>query len=53
MVYGDFKELNRRTANDIVLCDKAFNFAKNPKYNGHQRGLASMISKSFFKKKLQ
>ena len=49
MVYGDFKELNRRTANDIVLCDKVFNIAKNPKYNGHQRGLASMIFKAFKK----
>ena len=26
-----------------MLRNKAFNIAKNPKYNGYQRGLASMI----------
>ena len=30
MVYGDFKDLKRRTASDKVLRDKAFNIAKNP-----------------------
>ena len=29
---GDFKDLNRRAAVDKVLRDKAFNIAKNPKY---------------------
>ena len=43
MVYGDFKDLKRRTAADNVLRDKAFNIAKNPKYDGYQRGLASMV----------
>ena len=43
MAYGDFKDVNRRTAADKVLCDKAFNFAKNPKYDGYQQGLASVI----------
>ena len=42
MTYGDFKDLNRRTAADKVLRDKAFNIAKNPKYDGYQRGLTSM-----------
>ena len=32
MAYGDFKNLNRRTAAKKVLRDKAFNIAKNPKY---------------------
>ena len=32
---GDFKDLNRRTAVDKVLRDKAFNIAKNPKYEGY------------------
>ena len=41
--YGDFKDLERRTASDKVLRDKAFNVAKNPKYDGCQRGLASMV----------
>ena len=35
MDYGDFKDLNRRTAADKVLCDKAFNIAKNPKNDGY------------------
>ena len=48
--YGDFKDLARRTASDKVLRDKAFNIAKNPKYDGYQNGLASMIY-SFFDKK--
>ena len=39
MAYGDFKELKRRTASDKFLRDKAFNIAKNPKYDGYQRGL--------------
>ena len=33
--------LPRSTASDRVLCDNAFNFAKNPRYNGYQPGLAS------------
>ena len=31
IVYGDFKDLNRRTAADKVLRDKAFNITKDPK----------------------
>ena len=50
MAYGDFKDIARRTASDKVLRDKAFNIAKNPKYDGYQRGLASMIYKFFDKK---
>ena len=37
-----FKDLNRRTAADTVLGDKAFNVAKNLKYDGCQRGLVSL-----------
>ena len=51
MAYGDFKDLARRTASDKVLRDKAFNIAKNPKYDGYQRGLASMVYKFFDKKR--
>ena len=50
MAYGDFKDLKRRTTSDKILRDKAFNIAKNPKYEGYQRGLASMIYKFFDKK---
>ena len=50
MAYGDFKDLARRASSDKVLRDKAFNIAKNPKYEGYQRGLASMVYKVFNKK---
>ena len=43
MAYGDFKDLKRRRASDKILEDKAFNIAKNPKYDGYQRGLALMV----------
>ena len=38
MAYGDFKDLKRRRAADNILRDKAINIAKNPKYDGYQRG---------------
>ena len=50
MAYGNFKDLTRRTASDKVLRDKAFNIAKNPKYDKYQRGLASMVYKFIDKK---
>ena len=50
MVYGYFKDLNRRMFTDKVLRDKAFNIAKDLKYDGYQRGLASMVYKCFDKK---
>ena len=43
MAYGDFKDLNRRTAADKVLRDKAFNIPKSPKYDGYQLGLVSIV----------
>ena len=50
MRYWDFKDLARRTASDKFLRDKAFNIAKNPKYDGHQRGFSSMVYNFFDKK---
>ena len=50
MAYRDFKDLKIRTASDKILRDKAFNIAKNPKYDGYQRGLASKVYKFFDKK---
>ena len=32
MTHGDFKDLPRRTTSDKVLHNKAFNIAKNPRY---------------------
>ena len=42
MAYGDFKDLAKRTAADKVLRDKAFKIASDRKYDGYQRGLASL-----------
>ena len=50
MAYGKSKDLVKRTQSDKVLKDKAFKFASNPKYDGYQRGLASMVYKFFDKK---
>ena len=50
MADGDFKDLKRRTQSDKVLKDKAFKIASNPKYDGYQRVLASMVYKFFDKK---
>ena len=50
MAYGDFKDLTKRTAADKVLRDKAFKIARDQKYDGYQRGLASMVYKFFDKK---
>ena len=50
MAYGYFKDLNRRTVADKVLRDKAFNIAKNPKYDVYHCGLTSMVYKFFDKK---
>ena len=43
MAYGGFKDLTRRTASDKILRDQAITFAKNPKYDGYKRGLASIV----------
>ena len=50
MAYGKAKDLVRRTQSDKVLRDKAFKIASDPKYDGYQRGLASMVYKFFDKK---
>ena len=43
MAYPDFEDLPRRTVSDKMLRQNAFNIAENPKYDGYQRGLASMV----------
>ena len=50
MAYGKSKNLAKRTQSDKVLRDKAFKIASDPKYDGYQRGLASMVYKFFDKK---
>ena len=50
MAYGKLKDLAKRTQSDKVLKDKAFKIASDPKYDGYQRGLDSMVYKIFDKK---
>ena len=50
MAYGKTKDLVKRTQSDKVLKDKAFKIASDPKYDGYQRGLTSMVYKFFDKK---
>ena len=45
--YSDSKNLTKRTVADKILKNKAFDIAKDPKYDGYQRGLASMVYKFF------
>ena len=52
MAYGKSKDLFKRTQSDRVLRDKAFKIASDPKYDGYQRGLASMVYKCFDKKSI-
>ena len=48
--YSDRKDITKRTVADKILRNKAFNIAKDPKYDGYQRGLASMVYNFFDKK---
>ena len=43
VAYGDLKDLAKRTASDKGLGNKAFNIAKNLKYDKYQRDLASLV----------
>ena len=45
MVYGDFKDLNRRKVADKVFRNKAFYIGKIPRYDGYQDGNGSMVYK--------
>ena len=45
--YSDGKDLTKRTVAVKILKNKAFDIAKDPKYDGYQRGLVSMVYKSF------
>ena len=44
---SDSKDLTKRTVADKILKNRAFDIAKDPKYDGYQRGLASMVYKFF------
>ena len=47
---GKSKDFVKRTQSDKVLKDKAFKIGSDPKYDGYQRALASMVYKFFDKK---
>ena len=49
MAYVDIKDLHRRTTSDKIIHDREVNIAKYPKYDGYQRGLASVAYKFFDK----
>ena len=48
--FSDSKDFTKRTVADKILRNRAFNVAKDPKYDGYQRRLASMVYKIFDKK---
>ena len=50
MAYNKFKDLEKRTQSDIVLKNKSLKIASNPKCNGCETGLASMVYNFFDKK---
>ena len=50
MACNKYKDSKGRTQSDIVLKNKAFKIASNPKYDGYQRALASMVWKFFDKR---
>ena len=48
--YSKNKDLAKRTISDKILKDRAYEIARNHRYNGYQRALASMVY-TFFDKK--
>ena len=48
--YSDSKYLTKRTVADKILRNRAFNITNDQKYDGYQKGLASMVYKFFDKK---
>ena len=50
MAYGKTKDLVKEKQSDQVLKDKTFKIASDLKYDGYQRGLASMVHKFLDKK---
>ena len=45
--YTKYKDVENRLISDQKLKNSAYDIASNPKYNVHQRGLASMVYKFF------
>ena len=54
LMYGESKDLTKRTQSDKVLRNKAFEIASNPKHDGYQTGPVSVVYNffvNFFDKK--
>ena len=49
--YAKYKDVENRLISDQKLRNSAYDIASNPKYDGYQRGLGSMVYK-FFKSKV-
>ena len=49
--YAKYKDVENRLISDQKLRNRAYDFASNPKYDGYQRGLASMVY-AFFDSKV-
>ena len=45
--YVEYKDVENRLISDQKLRNSAYDIASNPKYDGYQRGLASMVYKFF------
>ena len=45
--YAKYKDAENRLISDQKLRNSAYDIASNPKYDGYQRGLASMVYKFF------
>ena len=52
VTYGYFKDLPRRTSFNKILRGKAIDIGKNPKYNGYQRGIATIFFNFLIKRLL-
>ena len=50
MAYGKCKDLIKRTQSDKVLKYKAYKIVSDPRYDGYQRGLASVVYRFFDKR---
>ena len=52
MVYGKSNNLIKRTQSDKILRNKSFKIASDPKFDGYQRGPASLVCIFFLIKSL-
>ena len=49
-IYSDSNDLVNKTVSDKILKEKALEISRDPKYDGYQKTLASMVYKFFHKK---